>query len=116
MAIDPTVLKWVNRQVADLAHRGLVPGSPRETDLLQHWLQNRPKMMHRLDSAGMAEKLAFVLDQKRWEARQQYIAAGMPPPDAEEQAMREWCLMEPEDEPQTQPLPAPISTLTTQSE
>lgn len=116
MAIEPKTAAWIKQQVADLAHRGLAPGSPRETDLLRHWSQVRPKMLHRLDAAGMAEKLAFVLDQKRWEARQQYIAAGMPPPDAEEQATREWCLMEPEDEPQTQPSPDPISTLTTPSE
>jgi hypothetical protein len=73
MAIDPTVVAWVNQEAAALAHRGLTPGSPREADLLAHWHHHRPKMLHQLKAAGIAQKMALVLDQKRWEAKLAYI-------------------------------------------
>jgi len=114
MAIDPTVVAWINRETATLAHQGKVPGSPRETDLLKHWFRFRPEMLHQLKAVGpeMAEKLAFVLDRKRYQAMMQYMAAGMPEPDARQQANQDWLLMEPEQEDQVenQPLSDLIST------
>jgi hypothetical protein len=108
--LSPKVVAWINREAAALAHRGVVPGSPRETDLLQHWQTHRPKMLAMLQEAGVAEKVALVLDEKRWEARQRAIQQGMPATDAEEQATREWLLQEPEDEKNPdQPLRALIS-------
>lgn len=113
MAIDPTVVAWVNQEAAALAHRGQTPGSPREADLLAHWHHHRPKMLHQLKAAGIAEKMALVLDQKRWEAKLAYIQAGMPMTDAELEATKEWLLMEPEDESPNPALFDQISTSTT---
>ena len=67
-------------------------------------------MLAQLKAAGVAEKAAMVLDEKRWQARQQAIRSGMPATDAEEQATREWLLQEPENEKNPdQPLRALIS-------
>jgi hypothetical protein len=42
--------------------------------------------------------LAFVLDHLMYESRRAYVKAGWPPTDAEEQATKEWLLLEPETE------------------
>lgn len=100
-AIDQETIAWVNRETAAYAHQGLVPGSPREKDILRTWHLNRPKMLDELKAAGIAEKMAFVLDQKQELARQQYLQAGMPPTDARELATKEWLLLSPETDPET---------------
>jgi hypothetical protein len=55
----------------------------------------------------MLEKLAFVLDLKRYEAQKAYIQAGMPIPDAREEATKDWLMMEPETE-MDESLPLPL--------
>lgn len=95
---DQETVTWVNQQVAELAHQGLVPGSPRESEILKDWHHNRPRMMHRLKAQGIAEKMAFVLDQKQNQARKRYLQSGMPPTDAEELATTEWLMLGPETE------------------
>jgi hypothetical protein len=50
-------------------------------------------------------EMALVLDQKCYQARQEYIRAGWPPTDAEEQATREWLLLDPEEAEDTHPNP-----------
>lgn len=99
-AIDQETIAWVNQEAANLAHQGLVPGSPREKEILKSWQLNRPRMLHQLRAQGIAEKMAFVLDQKQNQARKQYLQAGMPPTDAEEQATKDWLMLGPETEPE----------------
>jgi len=117
MAIDPSTVAWINQQVADLAREAKVPGSPRETDLLQHWFQARPKMLHQLMAVApdLPEKLAFVLVEKQYQAMMAYLAAGMAYPDARQTANQDWLMMEPEqpDREENQPLSALTSISTT---
>ena len=103
--LEPDVVRWVNREVAKLAERGVVPGSPREADLLKHWRLNCPDLYRKLTQANLAVEMALVLDRKRYQAQEQYIQAGWPPTDAEEQATREWLLMDPEETQSTPPDP-----------
>ena len=90
---------WVNQEVANYAHQGLVPGAPDEADAIKNWRHNRHKMYQRLKAQGMLEKTAFVLNQKCQEAMNRYLKAGMPPTDAREQAVAEWMLLGPEENP-----------------
>lgn len=62
------------------------------------WRINRPKMWARLAKQGLVDDLALVLQTAMWEAKDQYLKAGMPPTDAREQAEREWLMLEPEDD------------------
>ena len=111
--ISPDVVRWVNQQVAEYGRKtGFAPGSPRETEILKYWRLHRPIMFRNLTEAGLAVKLAFVLDMKRYEAKKHYIRAGWPPTDAEEEAQKEWLLKEPEsDKSHNLPLFDRISSL-----
>jgi hypothetical protein len=113
MELDPTAIRWVQTEAAKLVREGITAGSPRETKLLRHWKAYRPKMYQAWERAGLVAKLAFVLDMKRYQAMMQYIRAGMPPTDAEEEAAKDWLLMEPEQARSTNPnLPLSVTTFT----
>ena len=111
MPLDPQMVDWINQEAAKLNRAGDAQGSRRERDMLAVWKRERPEMYKRLGK--LAPRRAYVLLAKCYEARKQYIRAGMPPTDAEEQATREWCLLEPEDHATPfQLLFAPTSTST----
>lgn len=97
---DREQVTWVNQQVAEYAHRGLVPGAAEEADAVKDWRHNRPKMYQRLQRLGIVEKLAFVLSQKCQETMNQYVTSGMPPTDAREQAVKDWMMLGPEETPE----------------
>ena len=112
-ALDQETIAWVKAEVRKLAERGVIPGSPRETDLLKHWKENCPSLYHRLQEANLAVEMALVLGRKRYESQEEYIQAGWPPTDAEEQATKEWLMMDPEETEPRRPHPTlsvPIST------
>ena len=113
MPLPPSVVDWINQEVAKERREGFTPGSPRETEILTFWRTHRPKMYAALMEQGLATKLAFVLDMKRYQEMVRYLKAGMPPTDAEEQARKEWLLMEAENESHKPPLLDQISTLMT---
>lgn len=73
-------------------------GSQAEKELIQHWTTHRPKMVAMLTQMRALKPLAHVLVDRKIEAAQTYQRAGMPPPDAQEQAVKDWLLMEPEQE------------------
>jgi hypothetical protein len=95
---DPRTMAWVHREVARLHLEGYWEGSPRERDLLAHWKVHNLKMYQTWEAAGLVEKLAFVLEMKRYQAARMYRISGMAYSDSEEQATKDWCLMEPEAE------------------
>ena len=61
----------------------------RETELIEHWRHARPKMCSDLGPKPL-KRLAFMLDEKRFQPQVASLEAGLRP--AEEQAGREWCL------------------------
>ena len=115
MTIDPKVVQWVNQEASKLEAAGDGMGSPRETKLIAHWKIYRPKMVRAWQALGpqMLAKLAFVLELKAYAAQERYIRAGMPIPDAQEEAAKDWLMMGPEtdtDENPPPPLHGLIST------
>ena len=110
---NPQTVMWVNQEARKLEAARINMGSPREADLIAHWKVYRPKMVRAWEAAGpeMLEKLAFVLDLKRYYAQEQYIQAGMPIPDAEEEATKDWLMMGPETETD-ETLPQPLQDQT----
>jgi hypothetical protein len=94
--LDADWVRWISEEARKLHEQGWMPG-PREAELIEHWRRARPKMCRELGQK-LLKKLAFVLDDRRFQAKQAYMKAGIPPCDAEERAQREWCLREPEDD------------------
>lgn len=74
-------------------------GSKVEKDLMAQWQNLRPKMMSRLRVfPGAAEAMAHVLMDRKFKAEEQYVKAGMPIPDADLQASKEWLMLEEESD------------------
>ncbi len=111
--MDQKFTRWVEAETAKYRMEGMVPGSPRETEILKFWKRHRPLMYQKLMAENLAAKLAFVLDRKRYQAKNQYIQAGMPMGDAEAEARSDWLMMEPESMSPSRPHLAQISTLMT---
>ena len=95
--LPPTLVAWVNTQAKTIQDAGWPMNGPRERKIVATWRQERPKMTHALDQKGLLPKLALVLDRKRYEAKREYLKAGWPPTDAEEQAAKEWLMLGPEN-------------------
>lgn len=64
--------------------------------ILETWKQGSPKMWANLQREKMADKLAYVLQQRMWERRDELVRAGMPITDAREMAEQEELMLEPE--------------------
>ena len=82
------------------------PNSLNNSDLqakiLKSWEMDSPQMWARLQRAGMAEKLAFVVQQRMWAEKARLIKSGMPVTDAREAAERENLMLQPESTNQDQ--------------
>lgn len=64
--------------------------------ILSSWMQTSPQMMRNLERAGIADALAFVVQQRMWAEQADLTAQGMPVTDAREQAERNQLMLEPE--------------------
>jgi hypothetical protein len=95
---NPRTVAWVNQETERLALEGKTPGSRLERELVEHWRYNRPKMYRQLLAAGVLEKMAFVLYEKMYQSTRVYIQGGLPYPDAQEEAVKDWLIWEPEAE------------------
>lgn len=67
--------------------------------ILMTWQQTSPRMWKNLERMGLAEPLAFVLQERMWQESKRLREAGMPVTDAREQAEREHLMLEPEAPP-----------------
>lgn len=66
-------------------------------NILDTWKYSSPRMYQRLDAKGMLEAVAYVSQQRMWEAMDDYLEAGYSITDAREQAERDHLMLEPED-------------------
>ena len=64
--------------------------------ILETWRLHSPKMWRSLERNNLAVPLAFVLQQRMWQESKSLREAGMPAPDAREQAERNHLMLEPE--------------------
>lgn len=70
---------------------------PLHRRILATWKQDSPKMWRRLQAAGIASKLAFVVQVRMWARQKELLKAGYPVTDAREIAEREELMLEPEE-------------------
>ena len=64
--------------------------------ILEAWHRDSPQMAARLERQGILDDLAFVSQERMWQAAAQYRKGGMPVTDAREQAERDHLMLEPE--------------------
>ena len=76
----------------DTMHNAILHNS-----ILEAWKRDSPQMYARLEKAGMADRVAFVMQQRMWQMQEDLIRAGFPVTDARERAERETLMLEPEE-------------------
>jgi hypothetical protein len=91
------VANWARRESRRL-EKTWPSGSPMENRVLAGWKVNRPKMCEALEKRNALKALAHVLVNEAVEAERRNQRAGLPLPDAREEAARDWLLSEPEDD------------------
>ena len=95
----PTLTAWINRE-SDQANWVGIGGRDQEM-MLAYWEANRPKMFKLLKSHNLHRKFAQIREEKAMQQLDRTMRQ-MPSTDAQEQAERDWYLMEPE-EPESDP-------------
>ena len=71
--------------------------------ILETWRRDSPQMAVRLEKQGILDDLAFVSQERMWQAAKEYRKGGMPVTDAREQAERDHLMLEPEQTEPTEP-------------
>ncbi|MEN8626077.1 hypothetical protein [Psychrobacter proteolyticus] len=66
-------------------------------EILETWRQDSPQMTARLNKQNLLDDLAFVVQERMWQAKELYQASGMPRSDAKEQAYKDHLMLEPEN-------------------
>lgn len=66
-------------------------------EILETWRQDSPQMTARLKKQNLLDDLAFVVQERMWQAMDEYQASGMPRSDAKEQAYKDHLMLEPEN-------------------
>ncbi|WP_379544535.1 hypothetical protein [Psychrobacter sp. R86515] len=64
--------------------------------ILATWKRDSPQMTKRLRSLQVLDEMAFVCQERMWQANDDYRASGMSPTDARETAEKEHLMLEPE--------------------
>lgn len=75
--------------------------------ILETWRRDSPKMWARLSQLKLAEPLAYVLQERMWQAMNENLRAGLPVTDAREQAEIDHLMLEPEEVLQPNPRMSP---------
>jgi hypothetical protein len=81
---------------------------PLRDRILKAWEQDSPQMWASLQSQGLTEKLAFVVQERMWRRQDELMKVGYPVTDARETAEREELMLEPESEPTTDETPEAV--------
>lgn len=91
-------IKQESQRIQD-EERGI--GGQKEREMIALWRQIRPRMVARLEQAGILDEFAHLLINRASEASMENQRAGMGWPDSREEANKDWLLMDPEepDEP-----------------
>ena len=67
--------------------------------MLEAWAEMRPRMLTALKIQGVEKDLARLLEERAMEQMAGSLARQLSPTDAQEQAERDWYLIEPEEGP-----------------
>lgn len=65
--------------------------------ILATWKRDSPVLWHDLQRMGIADEVAYVLQQRMWDRQKALISTGMPVTDAREMAEKEILMLEPEE-------------------
>ncbi len=68
--------------------------------ILETWRRDSSQMVTRLEKLKVLDDLAFVCQERMWQATEDYRKGGMPPTDAREQAERDHLMLDREQDEQ----------------
>ena len=89
------IREQANKLEADEEH---VHNNLLHKQILATWQEHSPTMWRRLESVGLTQPLAMVLQARMWDRQEELLRAGLPVTDAREQAEKETLMQEPEAE------------------
>ena len=77
-------------------NEGVIHNREMHHQILATWKRDSPQMTKRLKSLQVLDDMAFVCQERMWQANDDYRASKMSPTDARETAEKEHLLLEPE--------------------
>ena len=75
---------------------GVIHNREIHQQILSTWKRDSPEMAKRLKNLQVLDDMAFVCQERMWQANDDYRASGMPPTDVRETAEKEHLMLEPE--------------------
>ena len=92
-------ISWVNQNYEEMIRdKEVLHDKVLQKRILTTWKQKSPRMWSEiLNHPGLAERLAYVLQEKMRRERACLIAMGYSPNNAEKEAERRWLMLEPEE-------------------
>ena len=75
---------------------GVIHNREIHQQILSTWKRDSPEMAKRLKNLQVLDDMAFVCQERMWQAKDDYQASGISPTDAREIAEREHLMLEPE--------------------
>lgn len=90
------LVRQIKAESARIAETEMGIGGQKEREMIALWRQIRPRMVARLEQLGILEEFAHLLNQRRNEAEDAYLKAGMGWPDSREEANKDWLINDPQ--------------------
>lgn len=94
--LDPNWVRQIKQEHKRLqADEDVMHNQELHRRILATWKETNPELLASLQREGMADALAYVLQQRMWTEQDELMAAGLPVTDAREQAERNNLMLDP---------------------
>ena len=94
--LSPQMVDNIKKERKKYEDEGVIHNREMHHQILATWKRNSPQMTKRLKNMQVLEDMAFVSQERMWQAKDDYQASGISPTDAREIAEREHLMLEPE--------------------
>ena len=95
-SLSPQMIKNIKKERKKYEDEGVIHNREMHHQILATWKRNSPQMTKRLKNLQVLDDMAFVCQERMWQAKDDYQASGISPTDAREIAEREHLMLEPE--------------------
>jgi hypothetical protein len=94
--MDRQLIRQIKQESARIAETDWPIGGQKEREMIALWRQIRPRMVARLEQAGILAEFAHLIESRRFAASEANQKAGMGWPDSREEANKDWLIVDPE--------------------
>ncbi len=94
--LSPQMVDNIKKERKKYEDEGVIHNREMHHQILATWKRNSPQMTKRLKNLQVLDDMAFVSQERMWQAKDDYQASGISPTDAREIAEREHLMLEPE--------------------